>query len=234
MSDHVTYELDGDVAVVRIDDGKANALSHDLIGAIDAAIDRAEGEAKALVLIGREGKFSAGFDLRTMQAGPQQARDLLAAGAALGLRLYELPMPVVLGVTGHALAMGAILLYCADVRIGAEGPFKLGLNEVAIGMPVPRFAVELARDCLSKRHFNAAVNLAQVFDPAAAVDAGYLDRILPADQVAPAAIERATELAATLHPGPFALTRTYVRGELTTHLRTILAEDIAAFSIAAD
>ncbi len=128
----VTLQIDGGVAVVTIDDGKANALSHDVLGALETAFDDVEAsDARALVLAGRPGRFSAGFDLSVMTAGPAQARDLLGRGARLGLRLYEFPVPVVFAVTGHALAMGGILLCCADVRIGADGPFKLGLPEVA-------------------------------------------------------------------------------------------------------
>ncbi len=161
---------------------------------------------------GRDGKFSAGFDLAVMTSGPTQARDLLGRGAELGLRFYELPVPVVFAVTGHALAMGGILQCCADVRIGADGPFKLGLPEVRIGMPVPAFAVELCRDRLSPRAFNQAIQLAQDHDPAAAVEAGFFDEIVALDHVVGRARAVATELAEQLHSGPFRMTRTIVPG----------------------
>ncbi len=227
----VTSERDGDLIVIRIDDSKANALSHGIISTIEADLHQARTEAKAVVLVGREGKLSAGFDLTTMKAGPQQARDLLLAGAQLGHSLYTCPIPVVIGCTGHALAMGAILLFCADVRIGAEGPYKIGMNEVAIGMPVPRFAIELARDRLSKRHLTAAVNLAGVFGPDDAVDAGYLDETLPLDKVEAAAIARGKELAATLHPAAFRLTRDYLRGACAERMLAGLEADVQTFSI---
>jgi enoyl-CoA hydratase len=227
----VTLELDGDIGVIRIDDGKANAMSHEIIEALEAHLHTARTDTKAVAIIGREGKFSAGFDLKTMQAGPREARDLLKAGAELGHRLYTSPIPVVIGCTGHALAMGAIALFCADVRIGAEGPYKIGMNEVAIGMPVPRFAIELARDRLSPRHLPAAVNQARVFDPATAVEAGYLDRIVPLDEVGPAAVETAKNLAATLHPAAFRLTREYLRGAVADAVLAGLAADVQTFSI---
>lgn len=227
----VTLELDGDIGVIRIDDGKANAMSHEIVAGIEAHLHTARTETKAVALIGRDGKFSAGFDLKTMQAGPRQARDLLKAGAELGHRLYTSPIPVVIGCTGHALAMGAISLFCADVRIGAEGPYKIGMNEVAIGMPVPRFAIELARDRLSPRHLSAAVNQARVFDPATAVEAGYLDWVVPLDEVGPAAIEIAKHMAATLHPAAFRLTREYLRGATADRVLAGLAADVETFSI---
>ena len=228
----VTLQIDGGVAVVAIDDGKANALSHDVLGALETALDDVEAsDARAVVLAGRPGRFSAGFDLSVMTAGPAQARDLLGRGARLGLRLYEFPVPVVFAVTGHALAMGGILLCCADVRIGADGPFKLGLPEVRIGMPVPAFAVELCRDRLSPRAFNQAIQLAQDHDPAAAVDAGFLDEVVAPDDVVDRARAVATELAEQLQDGPFRLTRTIVRGALAEQLRDALAADLAAFSV---
>ena len=227
----VRSTIEGPVAVIDIDDGKANALGFDVLAGIQAALDRAEQDAEAVVLAGRPGKFSAGFDLSVMTSGPEGARDLLGQGAELGLRLFEFPQPVVLAVTGHALAMGGILLCCADIRVGADGPFKIGLNEVAIGMPVPGFAVELCRDRLSKRSFTQAIQLARIHDPAEALEAGFLDQVIPADDVRTRAIEVATELAGRLHRGPFRATRRTIRSEVAAELRTQLAADLAAFDV---
>ncbi|MEJ5255552.1 MAG: crotonase/enoyl-CoA hydratase family protein [Acidimicrobiales bacterium] len=231
-NDSVTYELTGPVAVIRFDDGKANAISHGVVEQLDRALTRAEGDqAKAVVLLGRPGRFSAGFDLTTMRAGAEEARDLLRVGAELALRIYTFPAPVVLGVTGHALAMGAILLLSADTRIGAAGEFKIGLNEVAIGMPVPRFATELARDRLTPRHLTAAVNLARIYDPAGAVEAGYLDEVVSPDDVEQAALDHATSLATTLNPTGFRLTRRSLRGDREGQVRAGLAADVASFVV---
>jgi enoyl-CoA hydratase len=154
-------------------------------------------------------------------------------GAELAVRIYLFPAPVVLAVTGHALAMGAIVLMAADTRIGADGPFKIGLNEVAIGMPVPEFAVAFADDRLSRRHLTAAVNHARVFDPATAVDAGYLDQVVDADSVETAAIEHATALADTLNPAAFRLTRQNLRSARAATMQAGLAADVASFKIEA-
>ncbi|MCB1733327.1 MAG: enoyl-CoA hydratase/isomerase family protein, partial [Halieaceae bacterium] len=116
----VTVTVTDDVAVIDLDDGKANALGFDVLAGLESALDRAEADdVSAVVIVGRDGKFSAGFDLKVMTSGPEGARDMLGRGALLGLRMYMFPKPVVLAVTGHALAMGAILLCCADVRVGA-------------------------------------------------------------------------------------------------------------------
>lgn len=231
-SDAVTLTIDGAVATIVIDDGKANALSHDVLGGIEHALDEIEAsDARALVVLGRPGKFSAGFDLSVMTAGPQQARDLLGRGARLGLRLYEFPLPVVFGVTGHALAMGGILLCCADVRIGARGPFKLGLPEVRIGMPVPAFAVELCRDRVDARWFTRALQLALHLSPDEALEAGFLDQVVEPEEVAALAATVAAELAESLHAGPFKMTRATMRSALAAELRAALADDLAAFSV---
>ena len=230
----VTYELDGNVAIIRFDDGKANVLTHDALSTIQSLLTKAEGdEAKAVAIIGRPGKFSAGFDLAVMGAGPDQARDLLRAGADLALRIYTFPMPVLLGATGHALAMGAILLMAADVRIGADGPFKVGLPEVEIGMPMPLFAVEFARDRLSKRHFLSAVAHAVITDPAGAVEVNFLDRVVAPDDVEAETIAAAHELADRLRSRAFVLTRETTRVATARSIQAGLDADMAAFEIEA-
>ena len=229
----VTTTIEDGVAVVRLDDGKANALGHAAIDGLHAALDRGEAEAGAVAIIGRPGRFSAGFDLKAMTAGPESSLPLLKAGAELSFRLLGSPQPVVLGVTGHALAMGAILLMSADVRIGAAGDFKIGMNEVAIGMPVPRFATELARDRLAKRHFVPAIGLATVYDPPGAVDAGYLDRVVEPEAVEAAAVAEARRLAEGLRIGAFRLTRSIMRDGLVADLRAAVDEDMQTFTVEA-
>jgi len=231
--DLVRYAFADGIATLRLDDGKANAISHEMADAIDKALDRAESDgAKVVVIGGRPGRFCAGFHLPTMQSGVGEARDLLRVGAELALRLYLFPMPVVLAVSGHALAMGAILLMASDVRIGAAGPFKIGLNEVGIGMPVPKFGTELADDRLSRRHLDAAVNLATIYDPEGAVEAGFLDVLVEPDQVDDVAAERAAELASMIHSLPFTMTRENRRGEAAARIRAGLQSDIEQFTVA--
>ena len=232
MTDNsVTYELNDRVALITIDDGKANAISHPIAAGIHDALEKAKTEAGAVVLAGRPGRFSAGFDLSVMTSSPEAARNLLKAGADIAIEIHEFPMPVVIASTGHALAMGAILLMSADVRIGAEGNYKIGLNEVAIGMPVPKFAVELARTSLSNAAFTAAVNHATVYDPAGAVVAGYLDQVVADDAVLTTALAHAADLAERLDSDAFALTRTNCRGASLDLIRSGLAADIATFVV---
>ena len=227
-----TLEMNDGVAVLHLDDGKANAIGYDTLAAIDAAIASAERDAKALVIAGRDGRFSAGFDLSVIGEGPQAARDLAAAGARTAMRIYGATLPVVAACTGHALAFGAIMLLSSDVRLGADVSAKIGLNEVSIGMPLPIFAVELARNRLSPRHFTAATALATVYSPGGAVEAGYLDELTPPDGLMDAAVARAATLGGYLRRRGFALTRRTARQATIDHILETLDEDLESFGVA--
>ena len=223
--ENVRYEVRDSVAVITMDDGKANALSQEMIDALHGCLNRAEHEARAVLLMGREKRLSGGFDLRVMTSGPAAARTLVTAGAELMLRLYTFPRPVVVACTGHALAAGAILLLVADARIGAEGEFKIGLNEVAIQLTLPVFAMELARDRLSKRHFSAAVTQARIFDPIMAKDAGYLDATVKPEVLFDTALDHARRLAALPDPA-FRATKQRERAATVKFIRETLAADM--------
>jgi enoyl-CoA hydratase len=228
-TDAVQYTLEDTVAVLRIDDGKVNALSHGVVDGLCEGLDRAQkDEAKALVLLGRPGRFSAGFDLSVMQEDGQEAMiALVTKGAELGLRIFESPIPTLIGVTGHAIAMGAVLTCCADERIGAEGEFKIGFNEIGIGMALPHFLRRLAEERLSKRHLQRATLLAEMYAPADAVDAGFLDRVVPADQVADVTIARARQLGEMLNPTAFRVSKSALRRRCLDELREELARGVA-------
>ena len=223
----VSFERDGAVAVISIDDGKANALSPDVLSALADAFDKAEADgATAVLLQGRPGRFSAGFDLSIMTSGPEPMRALVTQGAELLLRIFTYPVPVVAACTGHALAAGALVLLVSDVRIGAEGDFKIGLNEVAIGMGLPIFAVEFARYRMPPSAFDSAL-LGEVFDPTGAVQAGYLDR--RSDNVLDDALATAQRLSA-LRSGAVNHSKQHARGALARQIEDSLKADMASLS----
>lgn len=193
----VTYELNAPVATITMDDGKANALSLTMLGEINAALDRAVADKAAVALVGREGRFSGGFDLAVFRSGnASDGINMLNAGFTLAERLLSFPTPVVIGCTGHAIAMGAFLLLSADYRIGAAGAFKIQANETAIGMTLPTAAYVITRQRLAPSHFHRALALAEVYAPdETAIAAGFLDRVVPADQVIATARTTAASLA---------------------------------------
>jgi enoyl-CoA hydratase len=226
MTDLVRYEARDAVALITLDDGKANAVSPALVEALNAALDRAEREAQAVVLSGRPGRFSAGFDLSVMTGGMDGMRALVQSGAEIALRMYGFPRPLVMACTGHALAAGAVFLCSADLRLGAAGPFKIGLNEVAIQLPLPVFAMELARARLTPRWFTRSVTQAHIFDPAGACEAGYLDEVVAAESLLETALQRAAQLASLPDPA-FRLTKGRERGAAIAVIRDGLVADIA-------
>jgi enoyl-CoA hydratase len=206
-----TIEITDHIALIRMDDGKANAINFDMVAALNAALDRAEAEAKAIVLAGRDGRFSGGFDLNAFATlGQDGVYRLLDAGAELLLRLYGGPLPVVAACTGHAIAMGTFILLASDTRVGAEGDYKIGANEAITGMNLPLFAIELARARLSPRHLTRAMIQGFIFPPAGAVQAGYLDMTVAPDQVVPTAMGIAAQLA-QLPGGAYAWNKNAVR-----------------------
>lgn len=226
MIDPITYVLDGSTAVVTLDDGKANALSGAAIGALLSAIARAEQEAKALVLAGRPQRFCAGFDLKTMMGGADAATGLLRHGTELFLKLYGTPLPLVIACTGHAMAGGALVLLTGDLRVGAAGPFRIGLNEVSIGMPLPVLGIELARDRLAAAELPRATLTAHVYDPEGAARAGFLDEVVGADEVLPRAKAEAARLGA-LSRAAYGATKARLRGQTLAHIRESLDADLA-------
>ncbi len=186
----VNCELKDGVAQIMLDDGKVNVMSTTMLGEIGAAFDRAEQEAEIVVLrSGRAGIFSAGFDLKVFAMGDAaKSLEMVRAGAELALRLMSFPHPVIGVMEGHAFPMGTFLLLACDVRLGARGPHRMGLNEVAIGIAPPSFAIELARSRLHPAWLSRTAALGEMYEPDEALTAGFLDRV-----VAPEAIESALD-----------------------------------------
>jgi enoyl-CoA hydratase len=188
----VSYELNDSVATITMDDGKVNVLSPRMFAELNAALDRAEADGAVVALSGREGKFSAGFDLEVLRGGGDDALTMLRSGFELSERLLSFPTPVVIACTGHAIAMGVFLLLSGDYRIGTAGPYRITANEVAIGLTLPRAAIEILRQRLTPGAYNRAATLAEVFSPDDAVTGGFLDRVVP-----PAELHEVAQTVAT-------------------------------------
>ena len=184
MTELVTYNRSDLVSTLTIDDGKVNVFSIPMLRALHEAFDEAERDETVVLLRGRPGYFSAGFDLGVFNSGVQEdALLMLTLGATLAERILTFPAPVVVACTGHAFPAGAFLLMAADTRIGADGPFKLGLNEVRIGLTLPWFAIALARHRLTPSHFDHATVTGSMFDPPGAREAGLLDAVVGPDEL---------------------------------------------------
>lgn len=226
MSRCVPVRIDQGIARITMDDGKVNALSKAMLDEVDEALDAAEEAQAVVVLRGREGIFSAGFDLRTFERGLAATAEMMRAGARLIERLLAFPRPVLAVCTGHAYPMGAFLMLSSDVRFGLAGPWRIGMNEVAIGLTLPWFAVELARHRLAPNGF-ARIPAAPMFGPEEALRLGYLDRVLEPPRMAEAVEEEAARLRA-LDASHFAATKPRVNDRAIGALRSAAEEEIRA------
>lgn len=225
MAESTSYELDGRIATITMDDGKVNVLSIEMLQALHAAFDRAEEDNAVVVLTGREGYFSAGFDLKIFTEQPERMVEMLTLGATLAERVLAFPTPVITACSGHAIAAGAFLQLPADLRIGADGPFQLGLNEVKIGLTLPLFVIELARQRLDPVHFNQAVVSATMYGPQDAVTAGFLDRVVPANELRAASLEAANVLA-ELDPAAHTATKLRARADAIKAVRSAIETEL--------
>jgi enoyl-CoA hydratase len=226
----VSYHCDDTIATITIDDGKVNVLSLAALAELNAALSRAEQDDAVVILAGRDGVFSAGFDLPVLRDGGPDALAMLRAGFELAARLLAFPRPVVIACTGHAVAMGVFLLLCGDYRVGITGPYKITANEVAIGLTMPRAAVEICRQRLTPAHFNRAVILAETFTPADAVAAGFLDRTVDASSVHEVARGVAAQ-ASTLDRSAHEATKRRARAQALSAIRSAIDADAAAYSV---
>jgi enoyl-CoA hydratase len=227
MAELASYGLDEGVATIAMDDGKVNALSIEMLRAVLDCFDRAEEDGAVVVLTGREGYFSAGCDLKVFSERPDEIVEMLTLGARLSERILTFPAPVLVACGGHAIAAGTFAALAADVRIGVEGDFKLGLNEVRIGLTVPLYVVELARQRLTPAEFNRSLLTAHAYGPREALAAGFLDRLVAPDELPDAAREAATELAG-LNMDAHAATKERVRGEALAAFRRAVETELKA------
>ena len=177
MTKSVFYDLEDGIATIRIDDGKRNALPPDLFRELYAALDRAERDRAVVILTGREGVFSAGFDLKVLRSGSLNTLRMLRMGYALTARVMGYPYPVIAACNGHALAMGVFLMLSADHVIGTRGDFKISANEVALGLTMPRVGAAMLRHRLNPSAYQRAITLSHYFDVEAALDAGFFDEL---------------------------------------------------------
>jgi enoyl-CoA hydratase len=225
MTEPATYELDGPLARITMDDGKANALSIEMLRTLHAALDQAERDAAVVLLSGREGCLSAGFDLKVFAAGGGDVLEMLILGATLYERMLSFPTPVVVACTGHAVAGGAFLTLSGDARIGADGPFQIGMNEVRIGLTVPWFAIEVARHRLHPAHFDRGVVSAAMYSPREAIEPGFLDEVVAPAELGAVSL-RAAEALAGLDLRAHAATKLRVRAGALTALRTAIETEL--------
>ena len=226
-SEFVQYDVDDGVAVIRIDDGKRNALSPQVLRELYAAFDRAEADRATVVLTGREDVFSAGFDLKVMNRGGAAALRMLRAGYGLPARVLAYPYPVVAACNGHSMAMGVFLMLSADYVIGSRGDFRISANEVAIGMTMPRVAAAVLRNRLTPAAFQRAVTLAEFFDVDTASEAGFFDEVVEPNELLTSARQLAKKFSA-LDAHAHKASKRQVRAALIRRIRYSIPLDLVS------
>ncbi len=224
MSKVITTIRDG-VAVIAMDDGKANALGATMLEELNAAFDAAEKENAIVVFTGRDGMMSGGFDLKEMGAGPQDALELTSKGSKLARRIMAFPRPVIMAAPGHTIAMGAFLALACDYSMIREGDYKIGLNETLIGMTMHNFGIEMGRYHFAKNYFNRCVVNGEIFSPKGAMHAGFFDRVVPSEQW-PMAIPMAGQMFGQLNAKAFRETKLRSRKEIFKILDQAIEDDL--------
>ena len=228
MGQLVTYTLTEGVAVIAMDDGKANAMSLAMQQELNAALDQAEKDKAPVIFTGRNGILSAGFDLKTLASSGQPAVDMLKGGLDLSLRLLSFPMPVIAACGGHAIAMGVFLLLSCDYRIGVRGNFRYTANEVAIGMTMPLSTIEILRQRVTPAALSRSVLLAEVFTPDNAIETGFLDAIVDESELMNAALTTAQSFLA-LNPTAHAHSKKRLREPVIAAISEGLVKDLAGW-----
>ena len=219
-----------DITLITLDDNKVNAFNKPLIAGLNEALDQTPNDHGAVVIAGRSGVLSAGFDLKVVASGdPKTTIDLIAAGGRLLGRVFEFPRPVVIACTGHAPALGALLLLTGDYRVGADGDFVIGLNEVRDNLVIPRCFLELAYHRIPPIHRTKTVLHSFMYQPGTARNVGFLDEVVAPEKVIATATEHAKRLSALAHPA-YGITKRRERGQAAARiyesLKTELTEDV--------
>ena len=222
---NVTINIKQGIAIITIDDGKANALGSLVWADLNSAMDKAEAEDAIAIITGREGIMSGGFDLKEMGDGPQDALELTSKGSKFARRIMSYPRPVIMAASGHTIAMGAFLALACDYSMIKDGGYKVGLNETLIGMTMHNFGIEMGRYHLSKSYFNRCVINGEIFGPRASVDAGFFDKVVSADEW-DSSIPMAAKLFSQVNTKAFRETKLRSRKEIFKILDKAILDDL--------
>ena len=202
MSDKLaTLTSKDDVSIITLDDGKANVFSPKMIKDVNECLDKVPTERGALIITGREGMFSAGFDLKIISAGDMQATmDMSLSGFKLLSRLFSFPRPILAACSGHGIALGTFLLCCCDYRVGVKGDFMIGANEMRTNMVIPIPILELINHRVSSNHKYRAILGAEMYSIENGIDAGLIDEVVDPEYLMETAMLKAKDLATMGHP----------------------------------
>lgn len=215
---------DGDISIITLDDGKANVFSPDMIEAVNKCLDEVSETSGALIIQGREGMFSAGFDLKIFQSEDMELiGKMTVAGFSLLARIFSFPRPVIAACSGHGIALGTFLLCCCDYRIGVKGDYLIGANEMKTNMVIPTPILELIKFRISDNYKYRSILAAEMFSHEGAISANLLDEIVDSNALHERAIEKANELKEVGHPS-YKLTKDLFQKESLIKINNAIKE----------
>ena len=202
MSEKIaTFKKEEDISIIILDDGKANVFSSEMSQQVNDCLDQVETEKGCLIITGKEGMFSAGLDLKTIQSGDmEKILDMSSSAFKLLARIFSFPRPVIAACSGHGIALGTFLICCCDYRIGIKGDFMLGANEMRTNMVIPTPILELIKFRVNNSHKYRAVLGAEMYTLEKAKEAGLMDDVVNPEDLMKAAMEKAKDLATMGHP----------------------------------
>ena len=192
---------ENDISVIKLDDGKANAFSYEMLIQINNLLEKVSRDSGALVITGREGLFSGGFDLKTFATGDmEKVSKMVQLGYRLLLELFSFERPVIAAVSGHSIALGLFIACSADYRIAIDGEYVCQANEVRNNMDIPTPIMEILKVRVNKNYFYPAVLHSDPFSVQDSIAVGYIDEVVAEQDFMNRVIEKATELASLPHP----------------------------------
>jgi len=202
MTDPIaTLSKENDISIIKLDDGKANAFSYDMLSQVNELLKKVPRDSGALVITGREGLFSGGFDLKTLATGDiEKITKMVQLGYRLLLELFSFDRPIVAAVSGHSIALGLFVTCSADYRIAIDGKYVCQANEVRNNMDIPTQILEIIRARVNKKYFYSAVYHSDAYSVQDSIEVGYIDEVVSEDQFMKRVMEKAKELATLPHP----------------------------------
>ena len=223
----IGFERDGECGVIRMDDGKANAMDAAFFAGLDRAMDEAEASGcRGLVFAGRPGFFSGGLNVKTLPTlDPGQLKELHRSFAHTMARAALLPVPTAAACAGHAVAGGFILALACDLRLIEDGPFRLQMNEVLIGIALPSWVLAITQPVVPPQRHAEVLLHGKAYASKEAVAAGFFDElVMPGSDLVARAKERLAPLA-TLDPQAYALSKRRMRGPAIERALALLPQE---------
>lgn len=209
-----TLSQENNISIITLDDGKANAFSFEMLTQVNQLLAQVPRDSGTLVITGRDGIFSGGFDLKTLATGDmEKITKMVQLGYKLLLELYSFERPIVAAVSGHAIALGIFITCCADYRIAKNGQYVCQANEVRNHMDIPTQIMEILIARVNKNYFYPAVYHSDAYSMQDSIAVGFIDEVVEEDKFMSRVMDKAEELSSLPHP-QYVNTKHFAQGDV--------------------